>query len=149
MRTLICPVSSLRVDEHVVRVTGLMMALMIALYALTGLVIFPLLLTIDYGIRAFTALRYSPFSWLAAQIVQGTGIQPVLIDKAPKIFASRVGFLFILAATLLFFVAPTASLLVALTLMGFAILESVFNFCVGCVVYTYLVLPFFSRRPSP
>ncbi|MBW1753778.1 MAG: DUF4395 family protein [Deltaproteobacteria bacterium] len=29
--------------------------------------------------------------------------------------------------------------------MGFALLESVFDFCVGCVVYTYVVLPIFKE----
>lgn len=119
------------------------MAAMIALYAFTGLVFFVVAITIDYFIRAFTPLQYSPFSWSACRIVRLSKLPQKQIDKAPKIFAARVGFLFALATVVFYFVFPTVSLIVGLALMSFALLESVFDFCVGCVVYTYVVLPVF------
>ena len=145
MKALICPVSTQRINRNVVRITGFMMATMIALYAITGSIYFIIAITIDYFIRAFTSLKYSPFSWLASQIVRLFKFKEIQIDKAPKIFASRVGFLFALATVILYNFHPTSSLIVGLTLMGFALLESVFNFCVGCVVYTYVVLPIFKE----
>jgi hypothetical protein len=145
MKALICPVSTQRINRNVVRITGFMMATMIALYAITGSIYFIIAITIDYFIRAFTSLKYSPFSWLAYQITQLFKLKEIQIDKAPKIFASRVGFLFALATVILYYFHPTSSLIVGLTLMGFALLESVFDFCVGCVVYTYVVLPIFKE----
>lgn len=141
MKTLICPISTQRISRHVVRLTGLMMASMIALYLLSGNITFIIVIVIDYSVRAFTNLPYSPFSWLAMQIVRQTDWPPKRIDKAPKIFAARVGWLFALATAVLYFIYPPASIIVGATLMGFALLESIFDFCVGCVVYTYLVLP--------
>lgn len=143
MKTLICPLSTMRVDRNVVRITGLMMAAMIALYAITGQIIFIIVIAVDYFIRAFTPMRYSPFSWMACQIARLLKLDQKPIDKAPKIFAARVGFLFALATVILYFNYPVASLVVGLLLMSFALLESVFDFCVGCVVYTYIVLPVF------
>lgn len=145
MKALICPVSTQRINRNVVRITGFMMATMIALYAITGSIYFIIAITIDYFIRAFTSLKYSPFSWLAYQITRLFKLKEIQIDKAPKIFASRVGFLFALATVILYYFHPTSSLIVGLTLMGFALLESVFDFCVGCVVYTYVVLPIFKE----
>ncbi len=145
MKALICPVSTQRINRNVVRITGFMMATMIALYAITGSIYFIIAITIDFFIRAFTSLKYSPFSWLAGQIVRVFKLKEMQIDKAPKIFASRVGFLFALATVILYYFHPTSSLIVGLTLMGFALLESAFNFCVGCVVYTYIVLPIFKE----
>jgi hypothetical protein len=142
MKTLICPISTQTISRRVVRLTGLMMAAMIVLYLLTGNITFIIAIVIDYFIRAFTSLRASPFSWLASQIAAWFGGAPHRIDKAPKIFAARVGWLFALATAVLYFIHPTASLMVGATLMGFALLESVFDFCVGCVVYTYIVFPF-------
>ena len=104
-----------------------------------------IVIVLDYAVRAFTPLRYSPASWLAAQLVRLAKLPEISIDKAPKIFAARVGFLFALASALLFFVSPAASLVVALILMGFALLESLFNLCVGCLVYTFIVYPLFHR----
>lgn len=142
MKTLICPISPLRINRNVARITGFFMAVMLALYAYTGTVYFVIAIVIDYFIRAFTPLTYSPFSWLAHNIVDVFNWPPDYQDKAPKIFAARVGFLFALTAALLYPGFMTASLIVGTTLMVFALLESVFDFCVGCIVYTYIVLPF-------
>lgn len=141
MKTLLCPLSTQRISRHVVRLTGLMMAAMIALYLLTGNITFILVIVVDYFIRAFTTLPYSPFSRVAAGIVRQMNWPPKQIDKAPKIFAARVGWLFALATAVTYFLYPPASPIIGAALMSFALLESVFDFCVGCVVYTYLVLP--------
>jgi hypothetical protein len=146
MKSLICPVSPLRVNENTARITGFVMATMIALYAITGSIVFVIAIALDYAIRAFTRRQFSPASWFAAWLVRVTKLPEISIDKAPKIFAARVGFLFALASALLFFINPMASLIVALTLMGFALLESLFNLCVGCLVYTFIVFPLFHRK---
>jgi hypothetical protein len=145
MKSLICPVSPLRVNRNVVRITGFLMATMIALYAVTGNIFFVALIVVDYGIRAFTPLPYSTFSWLAQQVVASFNWPLHWQDKAPKIFAARVGFLFALATVALFPFFPIASLVVGLTLMGFALLESLLDFCLGCLV-TYLVWPLFGEQ---
>ncbi len=141
MKTLICPISTQRINRHVVRLTGLMMAGMIALYLITNNIAFIAIIVVDYFIRAFTNLPYSPFSWMAMQMANHANWTPKKIDKAPKIFAARVGWLFAAATAILYFIYPPASFIVGGTLMTFALLESVLDFCVGCVVYTYLVLP--------
>ncbi len=146
MKNLICPISPLRINENTARVTGFMMAAMIALFAFTRNITFILVIVVDYFLRAFTSLKYSPASWLASQIVQRLRLPEVKIEKAPKIFAARVGFLFAAATLGLFYVNRKISLVVGLVLMGFALLESVFNVCVGCLVYTYIILPFFKRK---
>jgi hypothetical protein len=129
----------------VVRITGFFMAAMIALAVFTGSSYFLFAIAIDYFIRAATPAKYSPFSWVASKIVDTFNLGDHLIDKSPKIFAARVGFLFAFTAAVLSFSYPTASLIVALSLMGFALLESVFDLCVGCIVYTYMVVPIFSK----
>ncbi|MCB0190887.1 MAG: DUF4395 domain-containing protein [Anaerolineae bacterium] len=145
MNSLICPISSQRISKAVVRFTGFMMASMIALYALTGFNHFLIIIAVDYFIRAFTPLQYSLFSWVACQLTNTLHVPDKQIDKAPKLFAARVGFLFALTAAVLFYLAPAASFAVALTLMGFALLESVLDICVGCLVYTYVVFPLFGK----
>lgn len=148
MQTLICPISFQRISNNVVRITGFMMALMISLYAATGLNYFLMVITVDYFIRAFTALKYSPFSWLGHQLAVSFNRPDKQIDKGPKLFAARVGFLFAATATGLFYLFPSASLTVALALMGFATLESVFDICVGCLVYSHVVFPIFGKNQN-
>lgn len=147
MNTLICPISTEKVNKNVVRITGFLVATTVALYALTGSVYLIIALFADFTLRAFTPLKFSPYSWLAYKLANALNLTPTPIDKAPKLFASRVGFLFTVAAILLYYVSPLASIAVALVLMVFALLESLFDFCVGCVVYTYVVLPL-NHRPK-
>ena len=139
---LICPVSAERVDENRVRVTALGVVLTMGAFFVTGNTLFPALLAIDFFIRAFTRLPYSPLSWIGHTIVKSIGAKPVLIDKAPKVFAARIGFLL----TVIITVASLLNLalltyIVGATLVLFAFLECGLNFCMGCWVYTVIVYP--------
>ena len=91
MKSLICPISTKRISRHTVRITGLMMASMIALYIATGNLLFILAIFVDYFIRAFTDLPASPASWLATRVERQLDLPPKPIDKAPKIFAATGG----------------------------------------------------------
>jgi hypothetical protein len=141
-KELICPVSPDRLDENRVRVTALGVVFIMGSFFITGIWLFPALLVIDFFIRALTRLPYSLLSWIANVIIKLMGPRPVLIDKAPKIFAARIGFILTLLTTtgallnwfLLAYIAGSVLVL-------FAFLECGLNFCMGCWVYTYLVYP--------
>jgi hypothetical protein len=145
-KSLLCPISPLRVGGTTARVTGLLAATLIGLYTLTGAGAIMLALVIDYGIRAGTRWHYSPLSWLAARLVHLLRLPDRPIDKAPKLFAARVGLLFAAASGLLTLLHTPSALVVAGMLMGFALIEAVLNICVGCLVYTYVMLPLFTKR---
>ena len=146
LQNLVCPISPLRVNENVVRLVAALVILLVSLYIYTGSPYIILLLIVDFYIRAFTAFKFSPLSWTANQISALSGLREIRIDKAPKIFAARVGLLFTLAILLLFYIHPPSSIVVAFVLIGFAALEAVFNICVGCWVYSYLVFPLFKAQ---
>ena len=141
-KQMICPISPDRVDENRVRATALFVVLTMGAYLITGYMVFPALLVVDFYIRAFTKLKFSPFSWLANQFVKTVGTQPVWIDKAPKVFAARIGFLLtgitVVAAVFGF---SLLAVVMGSTLVLFAFLECGLNFCAGCWVYTYVVFP--------
>lgn len=146
MKSIVCPVSKAGADKNTVRITGFLTALLVVLYAVTGSVLIPAFMAVDFFIRAYTEKKYSVLSFTAGKIADGLGLEKKRIDKAPKIFAARVGLLFSITMVVLSFIAPTASLVTGLILMVFALLESLFNFCVGCIVYTYLVLPLYRKK---
>lgn len=139
---LICPVSPERVDENRVRVTALGVVIMMGAYFVTGFALFPALLVVDFFIRAFTRLKYSPLSYLAHLFVKMIGTQPVLIDKAPKMFAARIGFIFTAITTLgALLHMPLLAYISGSVLVLFAFLECGLNFCMGCWVYSFVVYP--------
>lgn len=146
---LICPVSPERVDENRVRVTALGVVFMMGAYFVTEIALFPALLVVDFFIRAFTKLSYSPLSYLAHLFVKLIGTQAVLIDKAPKMFAARIGFIITTITTLgalLHF--PLLAYISGSVLVLFAFLECGLNFCMGCWLYTIVVYPLVKKNPD-
>ena len=54
--------------------------------------------------------------------------------------------IFAIASVALFFVSPVSAIGVGLALMVFNLLDGVFDVCVGCYTYTYVVLPVFGEK---
>lgn len=132
--------SSERLNKRACRVGAVLNAALLTSFFLTRwwpLIAFVLL---DYVVRVFTN-RTAPIGLLANGILRVLRISPVPMDKAPKVFAWRVGFLMSVAATAALPFSVTASAYVALTLAAFNVLDGLCNFCVGCIIYTYLILP--------
>jgi hypothetical protein len=142
MSNLICPISPETTDKRASRVGAVLTATLLVVYAATG--VWPLLVFVvaDYVVRVLTPYR-APIARLGAAAVRITGRPPKPMNKGPKIFAWRIGFLMAAVSLVLLPVSPTASAIVAAALAGFNVLDGVGNLCVGCVIYTYLVLPYF------
>lgn len=145
MKALICPVSIEKINNNVARITGFMMAGMIGLYFATDNIVFMAIIAIDYLIRSIPGVKFSPFSGLANLLVRTLGLSKKQIGKGQKIFAARIGLVFSLTSTILFLFDPIASVIVAGVLMFFALLESLFDICAGCILYSYIIYPLFEK----
>jgi len=146
MKQLICPISNEHIYERVTRLNALFGILLV----LAGIVfnsVFPLiLLTADFYTRAFSNAKFSPISYLSHRMAHALNLDKKSIDKAPKIFAARLGFIMSFTITILMlFQFKAASFAVGGILVFFASLEFVLAICVGCIIYTYLVLPFYKQ----
>jgi hypothetical protein len=148
LNNLICPVSNVRINRNVVRVNGLITTLALVTYAFTGWAFVIIPVGLDYIIRAMMDAPMSPMARFATAVTSALGIPYRAMDKAPKVFASRIGVCFAMGAAVCHFVAPAAAPWLAGTLAVFTTLESVFDLCVGCVVYTYIALPLFRARDA-
>lgn len=144
MKNLVCPISDQRVNEQVTRLNALLtIVIMVLAFVLNSIVLFAFLMA-DFFIRAFTEAKYSPISYTSQSVRNALSLSVKMIDKAPKIFAARMGFLMTSVITVLFILQMTmASIIVAGMLIFFAALEFSFGICVGCMIYTYLILPFY------
>ncbi|TNF45488.1 MAG: DUF4395 domain-containing protein [Bacteroidetes bacterium] len=146
MKQLICPISNEYVNESVTRINALLAFLLMAAGLLFNTVGFVIFLATDFFIRAFTQAKYSPISYLSNLLVNALQLDKKNIDKAPKVFAARIGFLMSLAIVVLLLLnLNTAAIAVGGILLFFASLEFALAICVGCIVYTYLVLPFYKQ----
>jgi len=149
---LVCPMSMERIDKNVVRFSAVITAGIIALYSVLSMAsnasVFILMLVLagDYVVRVFTPLKLSPIGWLGWQLTRRFGMTPDQMDKAPKMFAVRVGLIFAASSVGLFFVDPAIAIAVGLGLMVFNLLDGVLDICVGCYFYTYVSLPSFGEK---
>lgn len=147
MKNVVCPISAERVPEHLPRITALLVICLLGTYLFTGYVLVLMFLFIDFIIRGAGYSRFSILHVAANGVSKILNIRSELIDKAPKLFAARLGAVMIgVAVVFEFATIPGASIIIAIMLGVFASLECVFNFCLGCYVYNFLVLPVFSRN---
>ena len=117
-------------------VTAVLLALAIVLGPVLGL---PLLIiqTFAFGAGSLLGLRYQPWGWVFRRFVRPRLDPPVeLEDERPPRFAQTVGLAFALVALvgafagspLVFYIATGFALIAA-------ILNSVFDYCLGCELY--------------
>lgn len=144
MKHLVCPISEEKINEHVTRINAFLTVLLIIAGFVFQSVLFFIFLLADFYIRAFTQLKFSPISFVSAKLANALNLDKKPIAKAQKIFAARLGFIMTLAISiLLYFNLTTAAVVIGGILVFFATLEFALAICVGCIIYTYLVLPFF------
>ena len=147
MKNVICPISSERIDSNVSRLTVFLNVVLMALFLVTLNPVYIIVVTVDYFIRAALDVKYSPIRLVAVGAGRGLNLEKKPIDLAQKIFASRLGLLCALASTVLVLLDYNiASMSIAGFLMVLSIMDSVFNFCVGCLIYNYLVYPFYKDK---
>jgi hypothetical protein len=145
--SLVCPISNERTDHNASRVTCLLTIASIGAFAATASPLVALPLAADYTMRAWMKPK-SPMQRAAAGLAQAIRLPKKSSDAAPKRFAARIGFLFAVAAAVLLPISAQAAVAVAATLAFFNVLDGVFNFCVGCWMYTLLVVPNMGRFPA-
>lgn len=141
-----CPISGEQRDNTVVRlVAGIVLtigflAIWLAFNVSTqaaGYVL--LLLASDFVIRGFLIPKWSILA-STGKLVRNVLKLPIRrVDAAPKVFAARIGVLFTITSSLLFLSnSLTLSSIILVVLLVFAGLETFFDFCVGCYVYSLL-----------
>ncbi len=146
MKNIVCPISDERVNEQVTRLNAMFTIGMIVLAFVMNSVFLFVFLMADFFIRGFTSIRFSPINYASHSLSNAFNFPVKMIDKAPKVFAARLGFLMTtVIASLYILNLKLAAIIVSGILIFFASLEFLFALCVGCMIYTYLILPFYKK----
>jgi len=146
MKNLVCPISDQRINEYVTRLNALFTIGIIVLAFVLNSVLLMIFLMADFFIRAFTEIKFSPIIFVSHYLSNALNLPLKMIDKAPKIFAARMGFLMTTLITGLYVSdLNLASAIVSGLLIFFATLEFLFAICAGCMIYAYLILPFYKK----
>lgn len=147
MNSLICPVSSDSIDKPASRLGATLTAILLATYALTGFWPLLVLIVADYAVRVLTPYK-APTARIAGRLARAANLTPAPMNVGPKIFAWRLGFIMAALALLLVPISLTASIIVAALLAALNALDGVGNLCLGCLIYTYIVLPYNNRTAT-
>jgi hypothetical protein len=131
-----CPISGEKGNETVIRIIALLVVLVTsaALYFNNPFLL--LFLCVDFFLRASKNEQLSVLRWNATFISNTLNLSNRPTDLAPKRFAAWIGFVFSLLLILLHFAELKLAFYIISSILVFcAFLESVFAFCVGCIVY--------------
>jgi hypothetical protein len=146
MKNIVCPVSSERIPENLPRVTAFLVLTTLLLYVFTGFIPLVLYLVYDFLIRGYNLSDYSIFHKLSVLFLKRFGVSKTFIDKAPKMFAARLGgFMGILIVVFHLFNLSGIAIGIAGLIIVLSTLECVIGLCVGCYIYSLFVLPFYRK----
>ena len=147
MNTILCPVSDEKTNEKIVRFTALLTFILALLFILSPNILLVAFLAVDFYARAFGVPQMSLLALTGSGLKDYIPFRSKVIDKAPKIFAARVGFILsLLAFVLLLSDAVLASQITMVVLAFFAFLEWAVGFCMGCYIYSWIVFPYFGKQ---
>jgi len=136
-----CPISTNRVDANMVRVISFQVSLFAVILLFTQESFFALVLLFDFTVRTLRLPKFSPFHLVAQFILEGWGVAPKLCDESPKRFALYLGLIISLVLVVLFAAGlTTIATFLAVILLICALLETAFDFCIGCKIYYGLQL---------
>ena len=128
-----CPISSERVDVVQLRISGLFFIVFILLYIFSHNLLFFIPVAFEMALRLLDK-RLAPLLLTAKWLQNIFAIHPKIEDGASKNFALKLG-LVIALCIITTSAIPTLSYTFASILLFCIMLESLFGFCVGCVVY--------------
>jgi len=131
-----CPISARRIDTNMVRIISFQVVLFTLALLFTQEKFFALVLLFDFSVRALRKTELSPFHIVGKFILNGWNVEPKMCDESPKRFALFLGLTtsFFLS---LFYIAGALKIAVFITvvLLLCALLEVLFDFCIGCKIY--------------
>jgi hypothetical protein len=145
-RNLICPISDETINKSASRIGAIMTTMLLGIYAFTGNIFVLVFVLYDFVIRVFASKYTSPLGKISLHIDKALRVGNNMINKGPKLFAWRLGLLFTFISFIFLFINPQLSILFAVILMVFSFLDGAFNLCVGCLIYTHIILPFYSSE---
>jgi hypothetical protein len=144
MKGLVCPVSFREINQNASRFSVFILAVAIEIFLLTGNIWFMVGVAVDYAFRIFEPVKYSPITFISDMIFKLPFLPVKKVNKGPKVFASRMGFTFAIISVGFFWIMPEVSVVFAIVLLVCTFLDAVFNVCFGCLIYHYLIYPFYS-----
>jgi len=138
-----CPISLKQVDKNLIKLYSSFVLLILILSLFLSCKIGIYLITLDFGIRVLSGIKYSPLCIFLTKSLKITAIKPVLVDSGRKKIAAQIGLILsILISSSYLLNYPIIAILFT-TLFIFAIaIDLIFDYCLACKMQSL----FFKKR---
>lgn len=137
-----CPISKDKADENIIRIASLLSLFVLTIGTLLRFEFIIFLLAVDFAIRAFTDGKYSIIRTLSKKIGILFKLREKHIDSAPKKFAAGLGAAFSIIIGIFLLTGNIFLAYAVAVILGIcALLEGIFAICIGCHIYSWLIIP--------
>jgi len=134
-----CPITYKTVDQNIVRIVASEVSALGIFFIIYPSFAILALLLYDFFVRMIGYEKISPLYNIARVTSKLFRVKKDKIDAGPKEFALKIGFLFALLLVILFLLDQAfATVVVMVVLTACALLEALFNYCIGCKMYMLL-----------
>jgi len=136
MQSKSCPISFVRVDANIARISAFYVALLIILFLITTNKFIIFFLIIDFLTRILSKKDFSLVYMLSYITKDFLKLETLMIDAAPKKLAMLFGLAFVSAIFISSFFSFTFLVyLLSAVLLACVLLEVTFSYCLGCEIY--------------
>ncbi len=133
-----CPIEYKTVDKNIIRVNAMIVFSFLVLFVVSSNPAYLVIIGIDFIIRVFFGLKYSPICFVIKRILRLSGVKPHKINAGPKTFAAKIGLLFsVFSLTAYMLGMETISIGIAVVFLIATGLEAFLNYCLACQIYPY------------
>ncbi len=140
-----CPVSYHQVNKNLIKAYSGIVLTVLSYTLLTGQYWAMYLISLDFLIRVFAGIKYSPLCNFLTAILKITPLKPVLVNAASKKIAAQVGLIFTFSICLFHLLGFELVSHLFICMFMFAIsLDLIFNYCLACKMQS-LYLTYFKK----
>jgi hypothetical protein len=132
-KVVACPISYSQVDKRLIKAYSGIVLIVLAVSFFLDKHIGLYLITIDFMIRVFMGIKYSPLCNFLTLGMRVSHLKPKLVNAGAKKIAAIVGLLFSVLITLTtVFSLPAVAALLTLMFMTAILIDLIFDYCLAC-----------------
>ena len=134
-----CPITYKILDQNVIRVVASTISALGIIFIIYPNFAILVLILYDFFVRTLGYEKISPLYNIARAVLKLFGVKKDKVDAGPKEFAVKIGLLFATLGVVLFLLDLVFAATVIIAILTIcALLETIFNYCIGCEVYMLL-----------
>jgi len=142
-----CPVSYQQVNKNLVKAYSSIVLITLLYTLFSGNYWAMYLITLDFFIRVFAGIKYSPLCNFLTAFMKITPLKPVLVNAATKKIAARVGLIFALGIVIFHLLEMNMlSRIFQYMFIGAIALDLFFDYCLACKLQSLYLTYFKSNK---